>query len=163
MSGKGTYEEQMIQVLSKLRQYCARQERCQWDIRQKLKKYDLPYSLWDEVIACLIEEDYLDEERYARAYVRGKFRINRWGRYKIRRGLRRKQIAGPNIRIAMEEIDEEEYTDTLTGLIRKKMKQLRRKTSDYWKRRQKLMAYCAQKGYETEVVADLFERITSEE
>lgn len=163
MSGYNTYEEQKAQVLSKLRLYCARQERCRQDIERKLRTYELPYRLWDEVIAYLIEEGYLNEERFAKAYVSGKFRMNQWGRYKIRQGLKEKGISPPNIRIGLEEIEENRYRETLSKLIQKKYDRLSRDKDNPWKRRQKLMAYCVRKGFEIELVKELLGEIAPED
>jgi regulatory protein len=107
----------------------------------------------DEIIASLIEDDYLNEERFAKAFVGGKFRMKDWGRKKIYYGLKEKGISDYLIKRAMKEIDEEAYRKTLQDLAAKKFESL--KGEQYFARKKKTTDYLLQKGYEPELVTGI--------
>jgi len=138
------------QAIQKLRQYCAYQERSHSEVKQKLWELCVWRSEHDEIIASLIEDDYLNEERFARAFVGGKFRMKDWGRKRIYYGLKEKGIGDYLIKRAMKEIDEEHYQQTLREFARKKYESL--KDDQYLVRKKKTMDYLLQKGYEPELV-----------
>lgn len=108
------------QGLEKLRRYCAYQERAQGEVRQKAYELGLRENEIEQVLTQLIIEDFVNDERFARAYARGKFRIKQWGRIKIKLGLKSKNISDPCIRRGLSEIDEEEYLKVMGELIEKK-------------------------------------------
>ena len=109
-------------ILNKARHYCSYQERCIKDVSTKLRQWKVRPLMAEKVIEKLIHEGYLDEERYARFFAGGKFRINHWGRNKIIRELARRGIPELIIQIGLKEIEEEEYQETLHDLlIRKKL------------------------------------------
>nr|HPR30119.1 RecX family transcriptional regulator [Chitinophagales bacterium] len=95
-------------ILNKLRHYCAYQERCHEEVRTKLLSLKVYGDRLEEVISQLVQEDFLNEERYAKAYAGGKFRMQKWGRERIRKELRFRKISEYCIRQAMEEIPEED-------------------------------------------------------
>jgi regulatory protein len=132
-------------ILSKARSYCAYQERCISEVADKLSEWKVEKKRAEKIIEQLIREDYLNEERFARTYAGGKFRINHWGKTKIIYELERRQVPDLIIQIGLEEIDDEEYAETLKELIQRKNRELRE--SDPFKRKQKLIAYGIQKGY----------------
>ena len=132
-------------ILGKVRNYCAYQERCISEVADKLREWKVDKKRADKIIEQLIREDYLNEERFARTYAGGKFRINHWGKTKIIYELERRQVPDLIIQIGLEEIDDEEYAETLKELIQRKNRELRE--SDPFKRKQKLIAYGIQKGY----------------
>lgn len=138
------------EALSRIRLWCDRQERSQQDVRDKLYSWGLHHNDVEELIAELIIGNYLNEERFARAYVSGKFRIKRWGRRKILDGLRAKKISDYCMRKGLEEIEEEEYLQTLHVLTEKKAALLAPKSGA--ELRAKLLSYLAQKGYEQHLV-----------
>lgn len=138
------------QALQKLKQYCTYQERCHYEVRQKLYELKAPAKEHDEIIAALIEEDYLNEERFAKQYAGGKFRMKGWGKKKIMNGLREKQINDFVIKTALKEIDEDDYRSTIQEEAEKKFKLL--KSEQWMVRRKKTMDYLLQKGYEYELV-----------
>lgn len=140
-----------LEALNKARNWCARQERAQQDARDKLYGWGLTPDEVEEAIASLISENYLNEERYARAYVSGLFRIKNWGRVKIVNGLKQKRISGPCVRLGLQEIDETEYVNTLDALLQKKGRLSNLAVGDF-SERQKLAAYLIRKGYEPELV-----------
>ena len=113
------------QALQKLKHYCAYQERCHSEVKEKLYSLGIWKKDQDEIFATLIEENYLNEERFAIAYAGGKFRINQWGRVKIRLALKQKQVIEYCIKKALREIDEKTYRKTLEKLATKKYASLK--------------------------------------
>ena len=139
------------QAIQKLRQYCAYQERSHSEVQQKLWDLGVWRSEHDEILASLIEDDYLNEERFAKQYVGGKFRMKDWGKKKIYFGLKEKGIGDYLIKQALKEIDEEAYRHTLQNLAEKKWENL--KGEQYLVRKKKTTDYLLQKGYEPDRVA----------
>ena len=112
------------ELYKKISKYCAYQERCRSEVRTKLRQSGASPQSIEAILARLEQEGYLDEERFARAYVRGKFRINGWGRLKIQNGLRAKLIDSSLIETAIkEEINEEEYIELLKKILASKGQQ----------------------------------------
>jgi len=138
------------EALKKLQSYCAYQDRCHKEVRSKLLDLGVYGDDLEEVIVELIEEKFLDEERFACSFARGKFRYKKWGRMKIKQELKRKDISAYCLKKAMEEIEEEDYLDTLDGLIQKKNSQLA-DTNDYH-RKQKIAQFVFRKGYESNLI-----------
>ncbi len=142
------------QALAKLQRFCAYQDRCHKEVRQKL--FDLGiYGDWqDEIIVDLITEKFLDEQRFANSFVRGKFRMKHWGRNRIRRELKARDISSYCIKRALaNELDEQEYLEALEELLNKKNKLL--KEENPFTRKQKLAQYALYRGFETELVWEL--------
>ncbi len=144
------------QALQKLKHYCAYQERCHNDVKEKLYKLGVWKKEHDEIIAALIEENYLNEERFAIAYAGGKFRINSWGRVKIKYALKQKQVSEYCIKKAMKQISEEDYMKLLNKLAKEKYAAL--KADQYLVRKKKTMDYLITKGFETNLVAAVLEK-----
>lgn len=111
----------------------------------------------DEIISKLIEDDYLNEERFAKAFAGGRFRLKEWGRKKIYYGLREKKVSEYNIKIAMKEIDEAEYFKTLHKLAEKKYASL--KSEQYLVRKKKTIDYLLQRGFENELINETLTRL----
>lgn len=139
-------------ILNKLRHYCAYQERCHEEVRTKLLSLKVYGDRLEEVISQLVQEDFLNEERYAKAYAGGKFRMQKWGRERIRKELRFRKISEYCIRQAMEEIPEEDYVLTLDQLIRSAKKRYASGTPA--QRHYKLMNYLLSKGYERSLITE---------
>ena len=118
------------EILYKLAAKCSTSEQCLSDIETKLSRYDLTEEERTRILRHLIEEKYIDDCRYAEAYVRDKYRFNKWGRIKIAQGLRMKGIDNETINNAMGAIDEDEYLGILRDLIKAKRKSTRGK-NDY--------------------------------
>jgi regulatory protein len=137
-----------IETLERIKKWCDIQERAHSDVRKKLKTWGLYPSEADQVIAELIGSNYLNEERFATAFARGKFRIKGWGWKKIELELKRKGVSAYCIARAKEEIDPDDYISTLESLIRKKSQYIRE--SDPWVRKQKLLRYAYSRGYQIE-------------
>lgn len=138
------------QALQKLRQYCGYQERSHSEVQQKLWELGVYRSEHDGIIASLIEDDYLNEERFAKQFAGGKFRMKDWGRKKIYYGLKEKGVGDYLIKQAMKEIDDDVYRKTLNDLAEKKYALL--KGEQYLVRKKKTMDYLLQKGYEPNLV-----------
>lgn len=139
-------------ALYHMQKICAVQERSHSEIRTRLIEHGVYGDELEQVIAELISENYLNEERFAKAYVSGKFRIKKWGKNKILKELKFRKISDYSIRKAMKEIDYDDYLETITRLLVKKNDTL--KVSDVWERRKKLTAYATQKGYEYDIIKE---------
>ncbi len=138
------------QALQKLKQYCAYQERSHSDVSGKLYELGVWKKDHDAIISALIEEDYLNELRFAIAFAGGKFRIKEWGRIKIRYELQQKKLSPYCINKAMKEIDDETYQATLKKLAEKKYLSL--KGEQYLNRRKKTMDYLLSRGFEPALI-----------
>ena len=146
------------QAIQKLRQYCAYQERSHSEAVQKLWDLGVRKAEHDEIISSLIEDDYLNEERFAIQFAGGKFRMKNWGRKRIYYALKEKKVSEYNIRKAMKEIPDETYEKTLLQLAEKKYASL--KDEQYLVRKKKTMDYLMQKGYEPELVTKALSSFT---
>nr|MDQ6905158.1 RecX family transcriptional regulator [Bacteroidota bacterium] len=113
------------QSIPKIKQYCAYQERCHAEVKDKLYSFGLHRKDVDEIIAGLIGENYLNEERFAIQYAGGKFRIKHWGKNKIKQALKLKQVSEYCIKKALKEIDYSDYLKTFEKLVEQKMQTLR--------------------------------------
>lgn len=140
-------------ALSRARRYCAYQERCEKEVETKLKAWKVRPTIVPQVIRQLKEENYIDDERFAKVYASGRFRIKHWGRTKITYELKGKGLPENLINSALEEIDEEEYKDVLEELLLKKNREI--KEEDPFTRKKKLISFALQKGYEFTAVREL--------
>jgi regulatory protein len=146
------------QALQKLKHYCAYQERCHSEVKEKLYSLGVWKKDHDEIISTLIEENYLNEERFAIAFAGGKWRVKHWGRVKIKYELKQKQVSEYCIKKAMKEIDEEEYLKVLGKLAKEKYASL--KSEQYLVRKKKTMDYLVGRGYEGELIKSVIEKMT---
>ena len=144
-------------ILTKLRHFCAYQERCIHDVEEKLREWKVGQKHAEKIIEQLIKEDYLDEERFARSFAGGKFRINHWGKTKIIYELERRKVPDLIIQIGLEEIGDEEYAETLKEILQRKNREIKEK--DPFKRKQKLVAFGIQKGFHYGLVKDVVGKI----
>ena len=140
-------------ALMKMQSWCAYQERCQQDARNKLFELGLWPEAVENIIVKLIEDNFLNEERFATAFARGKFTIKKWGRIKIKQELKQKRVGDYCLKKAMQQIDETEYMATLKNLIDSKRKLIKEKNPI--KLNYKLMNYVLSKGYEKDLVFDI--------
>lgn len=137
--------------LEKIKHYCAYQERCHSEVRSKLLELKVYGLELENYITILIEENFLNEERYANSIARGKFYYKNWGKIKIKQLLKAKGISPYLIKQSMNEIDENDYEKTLASLAEKKWETLRGEKNRFVKMN-KLKNYLLQKGYENELV-----------
>lgn len=142
-----------LEAKNKIESFCAYQERCNQEVRIKLKSWNLYAEDVDILISDLITNNFLNEERFAEAYVSGKFRIKKWGRVKIKQHLKQKNISAYSIKKAIATIDEDDYLKTVKDLLESKSRLI--KSKDKWDRMNKLKRYLASKGYETELVHEV--------
>jgi regulatory protein len=146
------------QALQKARHYCGWQERCHSEVREKLYSFGLKKGDVEEAVSALIEENYLNEERFAIQFAGGHFRMKGWGRVRIRYELKQKKVGEYCINKALAAIDENDYGRTLEKLGREKWDALVA-GEDAFVRRHKLQEYLLRKGYETERVSALVRTI----
>ncbi len=149
-----TYRAYSVEEATKiLEKYCAYQERCHQEVRIKLRKMRMISEAVDQIIVHLIERDYLNEGRFASAFVRGKFKNKDWGRIRLRYELDKREITKYNIEKALKEIDETDYNDSFNGLVEKKWDQLS-SIQDIRKRKRKLIDYLQYRGWENSLIYD---------
>ena len=140
------------QALQKLRHYCAYQERCHAEAREKLYSFGLRKQMVEESLSQLIEEDYLNEERFAIQFAGGKFRMKQWGRVKISHALKERRVSAYCINKALKELDEEAYEKTLHKLAEQKWGTVKGEGVNGFVKMAKTTDYLLQKGYESELV-----------
>ncbi|CAM1359759.1 recombinase RecX [Tenacibaculum soleae] len=145
------------EVKRKLEQYCVYQDRCHKEIEQKIKDYNLIPEARELILLSLLQDNFLNEERFSKSFARGKFRIKKWGKQRIVRELKFRNISKYNITIALKEIDEEEYISTLYSLLEKKNK-LTIETNQF-KRKKKIADYLLYKGFESSLVYEAINTI----
>ena len=142
------------QALEKIKHYCAYQERCHSEVKSKLFDYGLTKNETDDALLYLIENNYLNEQRYAEQFAGGHFRSKKWGRIKIRYTLRQKQISDPCILKALKVIDEDDYLKTLQQLFEEKKASLKSE-KNHFIRKKKIRDHLLQKGYEAGLIQEL--------
>lgn len=147
------------EALSKLQRYCAYQDRCHQEVRSKLLELGVYGDDLEEVMAELVIENFLNEERFARSYVRGKFRIKKWGKVKITRELKQRAISKYCIKKGLEEIEETDYLETLTALATKKLDNY---GINNFETRQKTGLYLMRKGYESALVWKILKQLAED-
>ena len=140
------------QALQKARHYCGYQERSHTEVKEKLYGYGLRKAEVEELLSTLIEENYLNEERYAAQFAGGKFRMKQWGRVKIKYELKQKRVSEYCIKKAMKEIDEEDYQKTLQKLAEVKWNSVTGEGVNHFVKMSKTTDYLVQKGYEMDLV-----------
>lgn len=141
----------------KLKHYCGYQDRCHQEVKEKLYCLKLNKATVEQLLSRLIEEDYLNEERYAKAFVGGHFRQKQWGKVKIAYSLKQKRVSEYNIRKAMNEIPDEEYHALAEKLVKAKWNSL--KKDQYIHRVVKTKAFLQQRGFEPALVQSIIQQI----
>jgi regulatory protein len=142
-----------LEAKAKLEALCAYQERCSFELNQKMILWGIEWEQREQLLAELISSNFLNEERYASAFVSGKFRIKRWGRIKIKMHLKQKFISNYSIEKALKEIDLEEYWTTITYLAKKKRLDLATEKNE-WNLKIKITRFLQSKGYENDLISD---------
>lgn len=137
------------QAIIKAQMTCAYQERCQQEMRDKLYEWGLHSNDVENIIANLITDNFLNEERFAKTFAGGKFRIKKWGRVKIKIELKKRKISDYCIRKAIEEIDDKAYMKALEDVITKKLKGLKGKQHI---KNYKVAQYAISRGFESDLV-----------
>lgn len=140
----------VAEATKKIEHFCAYQERCHKEVVLRLKEMRLIPDVIDHIMAHLIQENFLNEERFARAFARGKFKIKKWGKVRIIRELKQRQISSVNQKLALQEIDDGEYLETFNTLVSKKLEQIQDLDKTTTKR--KLRDYLLYRGWESHLV-----------
>ncbi len=138
------------EALTKIQRYCAYQERSHKEVRNKLFEYGLFASQVDELLSRLITDGFLNEERFAKAFAGGKFRMKKWGRLKIKNELEFMGLTKNCIQRGLNEIEQADYKTTLKTLLKKKSEAVQE--TNLFKKRDKIARYAIGKGYEPELV-----------
>jgi len=148
-------------ILKKLQRYCAYQDRCHQEVRTKLIALKVYGDDLEDIVVELINENFLNEERYARSYTRGKFRLKKWGRNKIKRNLAQRRVSSYCVKKGMEEIDEEDYLSTLKDILTNKMQ--RHDDLSELLAKDKAIKYASSRGYEADLIFKLIKEIENDE
>ena len=138
------------EIKRKLERYCVYQDRCHQEIEKKLREFNLIPEAKEVIILHLLEHDFLNEERFSKSYARGKFKIKKWGKQRIIRELKYRDITEYNIKTALKEIDESIYMETIHLIAEKRNMQITEE--NVFKRRKKLTDFLMRKGYEFELI-----------
>jgi len=142
----------------RLERYCSYQDRCHKEVEQKLYEMRMISEASELLLLYLLENDFLNEERYAKSFARGKFNIKNWGKNKIALELKQRKISKYNIDVALKEIEDESYHSKIKFLAVKKYELL--SETDTFKKKQKLINFLLRKGYENYLVYDVAREIT---
>lgn len=145
------------EATKKLEGYCAYQDRCHKEVVNKLREMGMIPIAIDEIIGHLIKENFLNEERFARSFARGKFNIKKWGKHRVVNELKQREITKYNINLALKEIEDTVYLDTLEQLAEKRLGQLT--DTDLFKKRKKLADYLLYRGWESTLVYEITKRL----
>lgn len=140
------------EATKKLEYYCAYQERCHQEVRQKLRSMSMIPEAIDMIIVHLLEHNYLNESRFAKTFVSGKFRIKHWGRRRLTLELKKRAISKVNINEALAEIEDSEYVEVFTALAEKKVQTI--KEANVFKKRKKFIDYFLYRGWESHLIYD---------
>ena len=138
------------EIKRKLEQYCVYQDRCHKEVEQKMWDYNLIPEAKELILLSLLQNNFLNEERFSKSYARGKFRIKSWGKQRIVRELKFRNISAYNIKKALKELDETEYIETIYKITENRNKVI--SEPNIYKRKQKLIGFLMRKGFENELV-----------
>ncbi|WP_394337814.1 regulatory protein RecX [Chryseobacterium pennae] len=144
-----------VEIKQKLVSYCVYQDRCHAEVEQKMREFLLIEEAKEEIILYLMKENYLNEERFTRSYIRGKFYIKHWGRNKIRMNLKQKQISEKLINMCFDEIYEDDYTKTITRIYDDYSS--KQKGLQEYQKKAKTIKYLMSRGFEYEKINDIFD------
>ena len=145
------------EATKKMEHYCAYQERCHYEVVEKLKGMRMIPEAIDHIVTHLIQENYLNEERFAKSFARGKFNIKKWGKKRIVLELKQREISAFNIKTALAEIKDEDYHNTLDELAQKRLGQI--KERNIQKRKKKLADYLLYRGWESHLVYEKLQEL----
>lgn len=145
------------EIKRKIEQYCVYQDRCHKEVEQKIREYKLIPEAREMILLSLMKDNFLNEERFAKSFARGKFRIKKWGKVRIVRELKFREISAYNIKTALKEIDEKEYIKTLYSLVEKRNELV--SETNIFKRKKKIADYLFYRGYESNLVYEALKSI----
>ncbi len=148
------------QAFVKIASFCAYQERTQQEVRSKLYEYGIKTDEVEVIISKLILENFLNEERFAKAFAGGKFRVKKWGRNRIIRELEMRDLSPYCIKSALKEIPEEDYVETIHQIINKKSTEILAK--NLYQKNYKIAQYLISRGFESDLVWDILKEVSSD-
>lgn len=151
----------MEESVEKLSNFCAYQERCQWELRRKLFEKGIHGNDSENLIQQMIDGGFINEERYARAFARGKFKLKKWGRTRIRRELKMREISPKSIEKGLSEIDPVEYYDVLLAQAERQWEKIVEK--ELYKKRFKIGQYLMGRGFEQDLIKEAIEEVSKED
>lgn len=146
------------QALARIKHFCAYQERCHSEVKERLYSFGLNTTEIDTIISELINDNFLNEERFARQYAGSKFRIKQWGKNKIRQQLKMKKISEYCIRKGLEEIDDADYEIVFKKLLAQKSDSLKREKNIFIKKR-KIKDFLLQRGFESSMIHEALQKL----
>lgn len=149
----------VVEAQNRLERYCAYQDRCHKEVEQKLTEMRMIPAAKEQIILHLMQNDYLNESRFAQSFARGKFKNKNWGRVRITRELKMRNISAYNIKLAMKEITESDYLAAFNKLAERRFESIRE--SNKQKKKKKLADYLLYRGWETHLVYDKVRELTS--
>jgi regulatory protein len=141
----------------KLKKYCSYQDRCHNEVENKLSKFNLISQAKDQILFNLINEDYLNETRFCKSFVRGKFKIKNWGKRRIIQELKSRKISEFNIKKGLSEINEIEYLEKFENLFNKKLSSL--ENLNRIDKKKKIFSYLQYRGWETNLIYEKINQI----
>ena len=145
----------------KLENYCVYQDRCHKEVEQKMREYNLIPEAKELILLSLMKDNFLNEERFAKSFARGKFRIKSWGKQRIVRELKFRDISAYNIKTALKEIEENEYLETIYRITENRNNVI--SESNIYKRKKKLIDFLMRKGFENELIFKTVNEVVTEE
>lgn len=145
-------EQEAYQQLAAL---CAQAEHCEWEMREKMDRWEIDEMVQNRILQHLIKERYVDDERYARAFVKDKVRYNKWGRRKVEQALWQKHISEDIRQQVLDEVDNEEYLEVLRPLLKQKRKTI--KAQNDYELSQKLMRFALGRGFTFDIIRQCIE------
>jgi regulatory protein len=143
----------------KLENYCVYQDRCHKEVEQKMREYDLIPEARELILLSLLKDNFLNEERFSKSFARGKFRIKSWGKQRIVRELKFRDISAYNIKTALKEIDEQEYIKTIYRITENRNAVI--SESNFYKRKKKLIDFLMRKGFENDLIYKVVKEVVS--
>lgn len=145
------------EIKRKLERYCVYQDRCHKEIENKLKEFTLIEEARNQIILHLLEHNFVNEERFSKSFARGKFVIKKWGKQRITRELKLREISAYNIKTALKEIDENDYLKTIVEITEKRNRLINE--TNIYKRKKKLSDFLIRKGYEYDLIFSTIDHI----
>ena len=157
MNSKKSYTVQEIQ--QKIAQYCVYQDRCHKEVEEKIKSFYLIPEAREMILLNLMKDNFLNEERFAKSFARGKFRIKHWGKNRIVNELKMRDISPYNIKTALKEIDDKEYINTIYKITENRNNVI--SETNHYKRKKKLIDFLLRKGFETDLIFKTIDDVLS--
>ncbi|MBU3011402.1 RecX family transcriptional regulator [Polaribacter vadi] len=147
------------EIKRKLEQYCIYQDRCHKEVEQKMREFNLISEAREMILLSLMQDNFLNEERFAKSFARGKFRIKHWGKQRIIRELKFRDISAYNIKTALKEIDEQEYLNSIYRITENRNEVI--SEPNQYKRKKKLIDFLMRKGFESELIYKVVNEVIS--